>query len=214
MANIGSAPLEAEFKHNSSIGANGEILYDAPYEIKNQADLDNFGITWDDCRTLNFHGSEKVTVYFYKTENRALAEYLWSALDTQHSRGFASVRCMIRGKKKAYIKCPDTNSCANCPNKDKKQAPVISLDGLIETGYEPVEGSPVEEQVRAKLEYESIKAMMDAADPRIARVLEMKVLMGFSVKEIATELGISQPRVYQLIARGKEISEEYRANNS
>ena len=71
MAKIVKAQLEAEFKHNTSIGANGEILYDAPIEIKDQADLDNYGITWDDCRTLNFHGSEKVTVYFFKTENRA-----------------------------------------------------------------------------------------------------------------------------------------------
>ena len=73
MAKNGSAPLEAEFKHNTSIGADGEILYDAPYEIKNQADLDNFGITWNDCRTLNFHGSEKVTVFFiFSSEQRTV----------------------------------------------------------------------------------------------------------------------------------------------
>ena len=204
---------ESTFRHHTSIGANGEILYDAPYEIKNQADLDNFGITWDDCLTLNFHGSEKVTVYFYKTENRALAEYLWSALDTQHSRGFASVRCMIPGKRKAFIKCPDTNSCANCPNKDKKRSPIISWDGLTEDGYEPVEGYTMSEQVEAKLLYERIKAVMDAEDTRIARALEMKVLLGFSVKEIAAELGVSEPRTYQLIARAKAIGKEYRTNN-
>ena len=87
MTRFGCAPLEAEFKHNTSIGANGEILYDAPIEITNKEDLNNYGITWNDCRTLNFHGSEEVTVYFFKTENRALAEYQWSYLDTQHSRG-------------------------------------------------------------------------------------------------------------------------------
>ena len=213
MAKNGSAPLEAEFKHNTSIGADGEILYDAPYEIKNQADLDNFGITWNDCRTLNFHGSEKVTVFFIRTKNRALAEYLWSALDTQHSRGFASVRCMIPGKRKLFIKCPDTNSCAACPNKAKKRSPIISWDGLTEDGYEPVEGYTMSEQVEAKLLYERIKAVMDAEDTRIARALEMKVLLGFSVKEIAAELGASEPRTYQLIARAKAIGKEYRANN-
>ena len=61
MAKMQKAQLEAEFKHNTSIGANGEILYDAPIEIKDQADLDNYGITWDDCKTLNFHGSEKTS---------------------------------------------------------------------------------------------------------------------------------------------------------
>ena len=205
-----NAQLESAFRHNTSIGANGEILYDAPIEIKDQADLDNYGITWDDCRTLNFHGSEKVTVYFFKTENRAFAEYQWSYLDTQHSRGYASVRCMIPGKRKAFIKCPDTVPCATCPYKDKKQAPIISWDGLVETGYEPVGSAPVDEQVGAKMEYEGIKAMMDAEDTRIARAFEMKELQGYSVREIAAELEISQPRVYQLIARAKTIGMEYR----
>ena len=86
------------------------------------------------------------------------AEYQWRYLDTQHSRGYASVRCMIPGKRKAFIKCPDTVSCATCPYKDKKQSPIISWDGLAETGYEPVGSAPVDEQVGAKMEYEGIKA--------------------------------------------------------
>ena len=53
---------EAEFRHHTSIGPNGEVLYDAPLQIRSKADLDNYGITWDDCRTLNFHGSEQMTV--------------------------------------------------------------------------------------------------------------------------------------------------------
>ena len=213
MANNEKAKSEAEFRHNTSIGPNGELLFDCPIEIRNQQDLDAFGITWNDCRTLNFHGSDKVTVYFFKTENRAFAEYQWSYLDTQHSRGYASVRCMIPGKRKAFIKCPDTVSCATCPYKGKKQAPIISWDGLVETGYEPVGSAPVDEQVGAKMEYECIKAMMDAEDTRIARAFEMKELQGYSVREIAAELQISQPRVYQLIARAKTIGMEYRKIN-
>ena len=115
MAKTKKAGLEAEFKHGTSIGANGEILYDCPIEIKGQADLDNYGIGWDDCKTLNFHGSEKMTVYFFKTENRAFAESQWSYLDTQHSSGYYSVRCMVPGKRKAFIKCRDTNKCSACP---------------------------------------------------------------------------------------------------
>ena len=154
-----------------------------------------------------------MTVFFFKTENRAFAEYQWRYLDTQHSRGYDSVRCMIPGKRKAFIKCPDTVSCATCPYKDKKQAPIISWDGLAETGYEPVGSAPVDEQVGAKMEYEGIKAMMDAEDTRIARAFEMKELQGYSVREIAAELQISQPRVYQLIAKAKAIGQEYRKIN-
>ena len=213
MANNDKAKFEAEFRHNTSIGPNGELLFDCPIEIRNQQDLDTYGITWSDCRTLNFHGSERVTVFFYKTENRALAEYQWSYLDTQHSRGYANTRCWVPGRRKAFVRCRDTVSCATCPYKDKKQAPIISWDGLVETGYEPVGSAPVDEQVGAKMEYEGIKAMMDAEDTRIARAFEMKELQGYSVREIAAELEISQPRVYQLIARAKSIGMEYRKIN-
>lgn len=205
--------LEEAFKHNTSIGANGELLYDAPIEIKDPEDLEAYGITWADCRTLNFHGSERVTVFFFQTENRAFAEYQWSYLDTQHSRGYASARCMIPGKRKAYIKCPDTNKCASCPQKDNKQAPIISWDGLVETGYEPASGATPEENAVTKAEYESIKAAMDSEDPRIAKAFEMKELLGYTVKEIAVELVLSEPRVYQLIARAKAIGKEFRQNN-
>ena len=204
---------EREFRHHTSIGANGEILFDMPVEIKDQADLDNYGITWDDCRTLNFHGSEKVTVYFLKVESRELAEYQWSYLDTQHSRGYASTRCMIPGKRKAFIRCPDTNSCANCKYRDVRQAPVISWDGLIETGYEPVAAAPVDEQVSAKLEYADIKALMDAEDKRIAQAFEMKELYGMKVEEIAHELKVSKPRIYQFISRARAIAQQYRKDN-
>ena len=213
MANNEKAKSEAEFRHNTSIGPNGELLFDCPIEIRNQQDLDNYHITWNDCRTLNFHGSDKVTVYFFKTDNRALAEYQWSYLDTQHSRGYASVRCTIPGKRKAFIKCPDTVSCATCPYKDKKQVAIISWDGLVETGYEPIGSAPVDAQSIAKAEYEDIKAMMDAEDTRIGKAFEMKELQGYSVREISAELKISQPRVYQLIARAKAIGMEYRKIN-
>ena len=71
----------------------------------------------------------------------------------------------------------------------------------------------MDEQTIAKAEYEGIKAMMDEEDARIARAFEMKELQGYSVREIAAELEISQPRVYQLIARAKAIGMKYRKIN-
>lgn len=213
MAKTKKAGLEAEFKHNTSIGADGAILYDAPIQIRDQEDLDNYHISWQDCRTLNFHGSERMTVYFMKVESRALAEYMWASLDTEHSRGYASVRCMIPGKRKPFIRCPDTVSCATCPHKADRQAPVISWDGLVESGYDPAAGASPEENAVAKSEYRSIKAVMDGEDIRISKAFEMKELLGFTVKEIATELHISEPRVYQLVARARAIGREYRQKN-
>lgn len=212
MAKNIKAASEAEFRHHTTIGPNGEVLYDAPLQIKNKADLANYGITWDDCRTLNFNGSEKMVVYFYKTENRAFAEDQWTYLDNLHSSGYASVRCMIPGKRKAWIKCPTTNSCARCSHKNDRKPPIVSWDGMIDKGYDPAEGAPADEQAIAKMEYQKIRALMDAEDPRIARAFEMRGLMGYDVKEIAAELNVSGPRVYQLIARAKAIGKSYREN--
>lgn len=213
MAKLEEAMLEAEFKHYISIGAYGEILYDAPIEIRDQQDLDNYHISWRDCRTLNFHGSERVTVYFYKTENRALAEFQWRHLDTKHRRGFANTRCWIPGQKKAFIRCRDTVPCSTCPFKDNRQPPFISWDELVAGGYEPVGSSSLEEEMMARSEYKGIRALMDAEDTRIARAFELKTLQGYSVREIAGELKVSEPRIYQLIARAKEIGKRYRKDH-
>lgn len=216
MAKFERAKSEAEFRHGTTIGVNGETLYDCPVIIKNSADLNNYGITDDDCRYLKFSSSQKIRVYFYKTPNRALADEQWKYINSLHSTGYSRVRCMVPGKRKAFIRCRDTNKCSACPygrNPKTKQAPIISLDVMLEEGLEPGASESVENQVIAKIEYEGIKAVMDAEDPRIAKALEMKVLQGYSVNEIAAELGVSQPRVYQLIARAKAIGKEYREIN-
>ena len=201
------------FKHGTSIGENGEILYDAPIEIKDQADMSNYGITDSDCRYLNFNGSQKMRVYFFKTENRKFAEAQWAYIDTLHSSGYASARCMVPGKRKSFIKCPTTNACARCPygrTPETREAPVISWDGMVDSGYEPEAECSVERQVMARIEYQEIRARMDAEDPRIAIAFEAKELYGDSVKEIAHDLGVSEPRIYQLVARAKEIGKNYK----
>lgn len=216
MVNNKKTTLDAQFKRSTSIGEHGEILYDCPMEIKTQADLDNYGIQWSNCRTLNFNGCEKVTVFFMKVESRALAEYQWSYLNTQLFRKFAGARCMISGTRNTFIKCPTTNSCASCPfdrKPEDKQVSIISWDGLIESGYEPSAGSPVSETVEAKMEYESIRDLMNAEDPCIAKAFEMKVLYGFSVKEIAQEFGVSESHIYQLVSRAKAIGRQTRISN-
>lgn len=205
------------FKHGTSVGENGEILYDAPIEIRDQADMKNYGITKGDCRYLHFGSSQKMRVYFYKTTDRAFAESQWEYINNLHSAGYFSTRCMVPGKRKAFVKCRDTNKCSACPygrTPETKQAAVISWDGLIETGWEPVPAESVEHQVMAKVEYAEIRARMDAEDVRIAQAFEAKELLGDSVKKIALDLGVSEPRVYQLIARAKEIGKEYRKENT
>ena len=209
------ASNSGEFKHRSYVGENGETLYDAPIEIKDKADMDNYGITIEDCRYLHFGASQRILVYFYKTTNRAFAEAQWEYINNVHSRGYNSTRCMVPGQRKAFVKCKDTNKCSECPygkTPETRQASLVSWDGLVESGYEPESFDSAEQQVMAKMEYAEIRARMDAEDPRIARAFEARELLGDSVTRIAAVLGVSEPRVYQLLRRAKEIGKEYRMN--
>ena len=204
------------FKHNTSIGKDGEILYDAPIVIRDKADMRNYGITHDDCKYLHLGKSQRILVYFYRTTNRAFAEYQWECLNNLHSSGYYSTRCVVPGTRKPFIKCPDTNKCSECPygrTPETKLGAFLSLEGLIDDGWEPAREELVERQAIAKREYEELRAVMDAEDVRIAQALEAKVLFSDSVKKIAQDLGVSEPRVYQLIARAKAIGKEYRNSN-
>ena len=205
------ASNSGEFKHGTTVGENGEILYDAPVVIRDKADMSNYGITHDDCKYLHLGRSQRILVYFYKTPNRAFAEYQWECLNNMHSSGYNSTRCIVPGTRKPFVKCPDT-TYGRTP--ETKQAAFVSFDELVDSGWEPAPEETVERQVIAKREYEELRALMDAEDIRIAQALEAKVLFGYSVKRIAQDLGVSEPRVYQLIARAKAMGKEYRKANS
>ena len=205
---------QGDFKHRTSIGENGEILYDFPIEINDDEDLKNYGITDADCRYLHFGISEKKRVFFFRTPDRSLAEAEWERLNSQHSSEYLATRCMVPGNRKAFVKCRDTNKCSACPygrTPETKRRGVISRDGLIDSGWEPRPAESVENQVINKIEYADIRARMDAEDKRIAQAFEGKELFGYSIKEIAAVLNVSEPRVYQLIARAKEIGRQYRS---
>ena len=199
-----------QFRHHVHTDEHGELLFDAPVEIRTKEDLDFFGISWRDTKTLRFGRSEQINVYYYRTDNRAFADDQWRYLSTKHSGEYATTRCFIKGKRKNYVRCEDRVSCRNCPHKDDRKPPFISLDELLETGYEPAAAASSEENVMAKSEYESIKAIMDKEDPRIAKAFEMKELLGYSVKEIAAEFHLTPQRVYQLLDRTKAIGRKYR----
>lgn len=208
-----NAGNNGEFRYGTSIGENGEILYDAPVEILDDEDMANYGISDKDCKYIHFGESDKIRVYFYKTADREFAEAQWRYLDGIHRSGYRKARCTVPGKRKVFIKCRDTNKCSECPygrSPETKESAEVSWDELIDNGWEPVPEESVENKVLAKLEYEAIHALMDAEDPRIARALEAKVLYGDSVREIAEDLGVSEPRVYQFLRRAKEIGRAYR----
>lgn len=210
MAKTEKAAPVAEYRHRTSVSETGQILYDAPVPIRDEADLANYHIQWSDCKTLRFGGGEKITVYFLAVESREVAEYLWTNINTEHTRRFTERRCFIPGQRKEWIRCPRCNSCEKCPHKYDRKPPVISLDGLEEVNYQPEVTKSAEEVAMEKQQYQEIRDLLNAEDDRLAGIFEAKILHEESVKSIASRFGLKEARVYQLLDKIKAIGKAYK----
>ena len=210
MAKNENATLDVQFKHNFTVDQDGTVWYDAPVQIRDQADLANYHIQWSDCRKWRFGGGKPVMVYFVKVQELAVAEFLWKDLNYEHWQEYAAKRCMVPGTRKDWIRCPSNMSCAHCPYGNEKKRPVISLDGLVEVGYEPGADVSAEEKAYYALVYREIRNLLDAKDPLFAEVLEAKILDEKSAATIAQRLGVKTSRIYKMIDKIREIGEAYK----
>ena len=210
MAKNENVTLDVQFKHNFTVDPEGTVWYDAPVQIRDQADLANYHINWTDCRKWRFGGGKPVMVHFVKVRELAVAEFLWKDLNYEHWQEYAAKRCMVPGTRKDWIRCPSNMSCAHCPYGNEKKRPVISLDGLVEVGYEPGAEVSAEEKALSALVYREIRNLLDAKDPLFAEVLEMKILDEKSAASIAQRLGVKTSRIYKMIDKIREIGEAYK----
>lgn len=188
---------------------NNDKIYYAPIEIKDVEDLDNYGITWDDCKTLHFGASEKKTIYFFPTTNKDVADLMRADLNTEHSRGYRRVRCQVPGKNGRLISCPDTCKCASCPYGRKiedRENNIISWDEILGMGEE-------DKELTARfawMEFKAVKKIMDEKDPNIARAIVLKEMQGYEVLEIAEKLSITERQVYYCLQQAKMIGKKYK----
>lgn len=209
MASNEKAWPEAVFRHTTSVGKNGEILYPCPIRINDDRDRKNYHITDGDCITISFGGSEKVRVYMHMDSNKDLSDFCWSDLNSEHSRKNRESRCMIKGQRKDYIRCPDTRSCSECPYRQNKQRAVISLDSYLEDGHEISSAFSAEDEAMLNIQREELYSLMKSEDPRIEEAYKLKTIMNYDIKEIADILKVSPPRVYQLLDEAKKIIKQY-----
>ena len=199
-----------EIEQATQFVKDGCVNYYAPIEIEHSGQLETLNITWNDCRTWHI-GSERVTVYLCPADE-ATYRFLLGELRRKHRNGYRAVRCMVEGKLKPLIRCPESNKCSACPygrKPEDREANIISWDGLIESGYEGEADNRMVEQLQAKLEYDEIHTLMDSENPIIAQVFEMKERDGFSVSEIADRLHIKPRNVYYYLDRAKAIGKKY-----
>lgn len=195
------------------VNENGEEIYEAPIVIHSKADLENYHITWDDCKTLHFGRSKKgVVVYFFPTTNKELAEFHWQEINTAHSQEYRKDRCLIPGKLKPLIKCPDSNSCRNCPYpeyRDRHLPDDLSWERLEEDGYEIPHRSNEMRQSEARMAIDDVCKVISQRNPKYALAIYLFEYRGYSAEEIAKLLKVSVSSVYQYIAQAKKIGKNY-----
>ena len=186
-----------EAKTLNELRNNGKEVYAAPIEIEHSEQLVSLGISWSQCRTW-FIGNERITVHLTPADE-ATYRFLLGELHTRHRNTYRQNRCMVPGKTR-LIRCPDSNSCANCPfpgYRDQRQPNVISWDEVIENEQQREE--PVlAELFEAKRQYEELRERMVREDPLIAEVFTRYHTYDYDAPEISAELGIDKRKVYYL----------------
>ena len=58
-------------------------------------------------------------------------------------------------------------------------------------------------------EYEEIRKLMDAENPIIALIFEMKERDGYTVAEISEQTGVTKRNVYYYLDRARAIGQQY-----
>ena len=200
---------EAETK--SALENNGETVYYMPIEITNRDQLETLGITRDQCRTWRC-GRELRTVHLTPCSKEVftqLSRDLWA----QQTQEYRKSRCMVPGKQKPLIRCPEKNKCNECPFKISpwnRQPSLVSLDRLMEVGHEHDDTEPMDQMVLQKIELQNIKVRMDQKDQRLFAIFIMVNLEGCNKTEIASKFNISRNLVRKLIDDMNKIIQQIR----
>ncbi len=177
--------------------ANEEIIY-APIEIESADQLHALGATWDDCKTWRI-GREHIKVLLVPADVDT-RDFLVDELNRRHSRDLRRSRCLVPGKCSGLILCPSQNSCMNCPfgrEKGVNQRQELSLDSLMEDGFDSEGPDITSGKAEASVRLELILAKLREADPRLLDIVCLKAA-GYHPQEIADRLGISRRTYYRL----------------
>ena len=189
--------------------ANEEIIY-APIEIESADQLHALGATWEDCRTWRI-GVTPVKVYLVPADQET-RDYLISDLRKKYANRSRQTRCQVPGKYNRPISCPECNHCDRCPygfSAAERESKVISLDCLLEDGYEEGGNDTTADQAENRVELMVLLEKLREEDPTYLDVVILKA-SGYTRDEMSDRLKIPRTTVHRMLHRIREIGEQYR----
>ena len=204
----------ANFRGETITTDSGETMYLAPVRVQTEDDLKTFGVGKEARWTLPFgKSSEKYKVLYFATPSQELAEEFWEKINTQHSKDYRKRRCLIPGKLKPLIVCPDCNSCAHCPYpeyRDKHEAREISYNDKLNAQKISPRESPEIRKLELTWTIQEACKRISEINPLFTRAIVLKEYYNLTVDEIAEELNCSPHMVRYYLRRATEIGREFR----
>ena len=200
-----------EIETKTILEKNGESVYYLPIEISSKEQLKTLGITRTQCRSWKF-GAEWKTVHLTPCGKEIFTEFsrnLW----LQQTKEYRNSRCMVPGKQKPLIRCPEKNKCDACPfgiSPWNRQPNVVSLDKLTEIGREPGCTESADHLAQQRMELLEIKMKMEEKDKRLFDIFVMLNLQDCKKSDIALKYHISAKTVRRLIGEMNEIIQQIR----
>ena len=187
---------------------NEEIIY-APIEIESEDQLHALGATWDDCRTWKI-GAFLVTVYLVPA-NQETRDYLMQELQKKYEHYSRHTRCLVPGRRKSLITCPERNRCCECPyglSPQDQQSREISLDALLERGFDLDDGDTTSGNALLSLELKELLQVLQKENPDYVEVVRL-IAAGYTVPQIAKRLYLSRASVYRALDKIHTIAAAY-----
>ena len=192
----------------------GVEIFAAPIEIEHRDQLETLGIGWSQCRTWHI-GSEQVKVHLTPADE-ATYKLLLGDLRSRQRDEYRKKRCLIPGKLKPTIFCPECNQCSDCPYpeyRDKHQANNLSWETLIESGYEEAHQDSNIHHLEVMSELESVCKIINAKNPKYLAAIVLKEYYGLMVDEIAEKMHETKRNVYFYLSEAMKIGMKYRKDN-
>lgn len=191
----------------------GVEIFEAPIEIESVDQLHAMGLTWEQCRTWYF-GTKRVVVHLTPGDEQTY-RFLRDELRAKHRNEYRERRCMIPGKLKPLIPCPEKNSCKNCPYPQHRdnQLPDLCWDDYATTFSEVAQPGPEFQRMADRATIADVIKAISAQNPKFAQAIVLKEYYGLSVAEIADRLHDTQRNVYFYLEQAKKIGKQYKRDN-
>ena len=161
--------------------------------------------------TTRYIGNRNHLVYMQLWTDEEAKWYIQDLKNEQHWED-RSGRCVITSPKTGKpILCPEERSCTGCPFNGamkQEQGSTLSLEQMLDMGYEPETHASIEDDFIAEELKLEILATLSSRDRKLTDIFE-RLVAGMAPKEIGEELGISRSTLYDDIEKIRETIKKH-----